>query len=263
MSEVPPSIRHRHDMSHRVVHWKFRPHPLLRGGHLQTVIGIRLPVAARPYAARRHFVAAEPRFDHEVGDQLVLHEDRPETWREGDPIVLLIHGLAGCHLSSYMVRVSDRLVSNGYCVYRMDMRGCGVGAHVAKGPTHCGRYEDALTAVNYLAEIHPSSPCLAIGFSLGGMLILNMLARCGAKRPGNYVDGLSICPPIDLFDVERRFDMRGGRPYDKFFTRLLWKQITRRWRRFPELLKVPELVAAAPLARPRRLKQVDQWIIAP
>jgi predicted alpha/beta-fold hydrolase len=241
----------------RVEHWKFRPHPILRGGHLQTVAGIYLPRRDPPYGAVRHYVDADEAPAAEGGDQLVLHEDRPAEWREGQPVVLVVHGLAGSYQSTYMTRLAHRLTQRGHCVFRMDLRGCGDGRHVARHPTHCGRSDDLATALRYLAQVHSESPTLVVGFSLSGAHILKMLGEQGPRTVGNYTAGLAICPPVDLFAIERRFDSPGGRPYDKFFTRLLWKQALERWRRYPEI--APRMIPS----RPKRLRQIDEMIIAP
>jgi predicted alpha/beta-fold hydrolase len=139
----------------------------------------------------------------------------------------------------------------------MDMRGCGAGEGLAKQPTHCGRSGDVAAALRFIAHKCPEAPTYAIGFSLGGGLALNLLAEAGEDRVGNLKRTLAICPPIDLFAVERRFDSPGGRPYDKFFVKKLWKQITARWLRFPE-------IAPAVIPRePKRLRQIDEMVIAP
>lgn len=230
---------------------------MLRGGHLQTMAGIYLPRRDAPYSAKRHYFPADGVPAADGGDQLVLHEDRPMSWQPGEPIVLLIHGLAGCYNSTYMCRMADRLTARGYCAFRMDMRGCGAGGEVARTPTHCGQESDVATALTYLAAIYPQSPTLVVGFSLGGALTLNMLAEAGERRIGNFARAMAICPPVDLFAVERRFNSPGGRAYDRFFVRLLWKQITERWKRFPEIApkKIP--------GRPSRLRQIDEMVIAP
>jgi predicted alpha/beta-fold hydrolase len=241
----------------RTEHWKFRPHPLLRNGHLQTVAAIYLPRRHAPYGAKVHYILADDTPDGAGGDKIALHEDRPADWQPNQRVVLMVHGLAGCHNSAYMCRMADRLTARGYCVFRMDMRGCGAGEGIAKLPTHCGRSGDVAAALRYIAGCYPEAPVFAIGFSLGGCLTLNLLAEIGATRVGNLVRSLAICPPIDLFAVERRFNSPGGRPYDKFFVKKLWKQITDRWQRFPE-------TAPATMPRqPKRLRQIDETVIAP
>jgi predicted alpha/beta-fold hydrolase len=241
----------------RTEHWKFRPHFLLRNGHLQTVAAIYLPRKYAPYQAQLHYVPVDGLPAEEGGDLIVLHEDRPADWRPDRPAVLLVHGLAGCYGSAYMCRMADHLYRRGYCVFRMDMRGCGAGEGHAKLPTHCGRSGDVAAALRFIAMLHPEAPAYVIGYSLGGCLTLNLLAETGDQPVGNLKRAMAICPPIDLFAVERRFDSRGGRPYDKFFVKKLWRQITNRWARYPE-------IAPAFIPRePKRLRQIDEMVIAP
>lgn len=241
----------------RTEHWKFRPHLLIRSGHLQTVAAVYLPRRHAPYRAKLHYIQADDLSAEQGGDQLAIHDDCPAGWEPQHPSVLLVHGLAGCHTSAYMCRMADRLTARGYRVFRLDMRGCGAGEGIAKLPTHCGRSGDVAAALRFMAERHPESPSYVIGFSLGGCLLLNLLAEAGEERVGNLQRSLAICPPIDLFAVERRFDSPGGRPYDKFFVKKLWQQITTRWARFPEL--APAVIPP----QPKRLRQIDETVIAP
>jgi predicted alpha/beta-fold hydrolase len=241
----------------RTEHWKFRPHPLLRNGHLQTVAAVYLRRKHAPYGAKIHHNPVDDAPPEQGGDRIALHEDCPPGWTPDKPVVLMVHGLAGCYRSAYMCRMTDRLTERGYCVFRMDMRGCGAGEGIAKLPTHCGRSGDVEAAVRFIGTLYPAAPVFAVGFSLGGCLTLNMLAEAGETPIANLKRSLAICPPVDLFAVERRFDSPGGRPYDKFFVVKLWKQITDRWRRFPD-------IAPAVIPRqPRRLRQIDELVIAP
>src|SRR5262245_37992317 len=93
----------------------FRPHPLLRGAHAQTLAGVYLP--ARHSAER----AVRRRVELEDGDTLVLHDDCPTGWQPTDRSALLIHGLAGCHQSGYMRRIAGKLVAAGVRAFRMDL----------------------------------------------------------------------------------------------------------------------------------------------
>ena len=51
----------------------FRPHPLFRGGHLQTIVGAYLPWQKLAYRATVHHV---PLLD---GDHIALHDDVPHS----------------------------------------------------------------------------------------------------------------------------------------------------------------------------------------
>lgn len=231
--------------------WKFRPHLLLANAHLQTIMGIRWPRRVAPYTATRH----EVRLDD--GDVIVLHEDAPLHGDETSPSVMLVHGLSGSFESTYMTRMAERLTMRGYRVFRIDMRGCGASEGLAKIPAHCGLYSDLASAVHTVAELYCDSPVSLIGYSLGGTLTLNMLAEAGEMRVGNLEKSLVVCPPIDLVSCERHFRTLFGSRYDKFFVKEIWGQVIKRWQQFPDL--APPAIPR----RPRKLREIDELVIAP
>jgi predicted alpha/beta-fold hydrolase len=238
-------------------HWKFRPHRLLRNAHLQTVAAIYLPRKTVPYRAKLHCVPVDDMTPDEGGDQIALHEDRPADYSPTSPVVLMIHGLSGSYESTYMSRMTEKLTARGYTTFRMDMRGCGAGEDLARRPTHCGLSGDVTAAVEYIAKQHPKAPLLTVGFSMGGTLALNMLAEAGHTRIGNLERTLAICPPLNLFAVQKQLETGLGRRYDRFFVKSLWQQITKRWLRFPDMR--PE----SPPPLPRKLGEINEWVIAP
>src|SRR5207248_5558837 len=109
---------------------EFEPHPLLRGGHVQTIAGRYLPGRW----------ARLPSTHHEIeiggGDRLSVFESIPPSWETGGPAALLIHGLAGCARAPYVVRVAVRLARLGVRVVRMNLRGAGAGFGMARGSYH-------------------------------------------------------------------------------------------------------------------------------
>jgi len=231
--------------------WEFVPQQLLANRHVQTILGIHWPRRKAPYRATAHRVVLDD------GDQLVLHEDQPNAGGNAQRTVLLIHGLAGCYKSTYLRRMTERLVKRNYRVFRMDLRGCGAGQGLAKLPTHCGRSADVAAALYHIAECYPDSNTSIVAYSMGGTITMNMLAEAGEMQVGNLERSFVICPPIELAHVERHFRTFWGRPYDKFFVRLLWRQITKRWRLFPET--APAIVPG----RPKHLRDIDELVVAP
>ena len=115
----------------------FRQHLLFRGGHAQTLAGAYLPGRRYRYRAEQREVTLPD------GDRIVLHDDCPAGWQSGQRAALLIHGLAGSHQSGYMQRIAHKLQARGVRAFRMDLRGCGAGAGLARLPYHSGRSEDA------------------------------------------------------------------------------------------------------------------------
>ena len=229
----------------------FRQHPLFRGGHVQTLAGVFLPSAKYSYQAVTHQVLLED------GDRIVLHDDQPGGWRQGMRTALLIHGLAGCHLSPYMQRIAAKLVAIGVRVFRMDLRGCGAGFGLARLPYHSGRSEDAAAALRTIAQECPESPTTLIGFSLGGNICLKLLGELGENACGGLDSGIAICPPIDLQAAVERISLRRNRPYDRHFVRMLLAQARERQRVLPD---APPISFERP---PRGVWEFDNGFTAP
>lgn len=198
---------------------EFEPHPLIRGGHAQTLTAYFLPGKTYPYRATRRLINLDD------GDAIVLHDDCPANWNEGDPAVLLLHGLGGCHQSTYMVRVAGKLNERGVRTFRMDLRGCGAGQGMARLPYHAGRSEDARAAIHAISRWCPDSPLSATGFSLGGNIVLKMLGEAPDQLPEMLERAVVVNPPVDLTQCIGRLGQFGGRVYDKHFVKMLYRQL--------------------------------------
>ena len=230
---------------------EFQPHPLVRGGHAQTLMAYVLPGRRFPYRARKR------RVDLDDGDAIILHDDQPSDWCPGDRAALLLHGLAGCHGSGYMIRIAGKLNEAGVRVFRMDLRGCGAGAGLARRPYHAGRSEDPRAALEFINNLCPGSPVSLVGFSLGGNITLKMLGEDSDSLPENLASAVAVNPCIDLAECARRLDRFGARPYDRYFTRLLLARI--------DQYDGPSANsrAAAAAGRPVRLREFDDRYTAP
>jgi predicted alpha/beta-fold hydrolase len=227
------------------------PHPLLRGGHVQTLAGAYLPGRSFPYRATQHQV---PLAD---GDGLVLHDDCPPDWWPSAPTVLLIHGLGGSHASPYMRRLAGKFFQRGVRTFRMDLRGAGAGARLAKIPYHSGRSDDAAAAVRAIAALCPSSPTTIIGFSLGGNIALKLLGEIGASGCGNLVSGVVVSPPVELQTCCERIRQRDNRLYDRRFVRALLAEHRERIRLVAGAAPMPFTV------EPKSLLELDDRFTGP
>ncbi len=207
----------------------FEPPAWLRSGHAQTVLGRYLFQGN----LRLDATSQEVRLDD--GDRLCVLESIPGDWTAGGPAAVLIHGLAGCARSSYVVRFARRLVQRGIRVVRMNLRGAGAGFGLARGIYHAGRTEDVREVVRWLAQRAPSSPIALAGFSLGANLALKLAAEA-VDRPVPGLDCvLAANPPIDLALCAKAMQRPDNRIYDWNFLRWLRTEVTRLHRLFPEL----------------------------
>jgi predicted alpha/beta-fold hydrolase len=230
---------------------QFSPHPLVRGGHTQTVVASFLP-GTKPYA----YSAAQHRITLDDGDQIVLHDDIPATWQSGDRVALLVHGLGGSHRSGYMVRGAAKLVSQGVRVFRMDLRGWGAGFGLNRLPLHAGRSEDARQAFDYIADICPDAPINVVGFSMGANMVLKMAGEFGDSPPSLLAGVMGVSPPICLQSCMTGMRQSfWNRFYDRNFVRWLQRYHVSRKPLFPE--------EQVPADFPPGLLEYDALITAP
>ncbi len=172
-----------------------------------------------PYRAVRHTVALAD------GDAIVLHDDCPAGWTPANRVVLMMHGLAGCHQSGYMVRIAGKLNAVGVRTFRMDLRRCGAGVAMARLPYHAGRSPDALEALISVGHLCEGAPTTLVGFSLGGNIALKLLGESSAEIPGHVVSAMAVNPSLDLGVCVDFIKRMPAKLYDRHFVRLLNRQI--------------------------------------
>ncbi len=228
---------------------QFRPHPLVRGGHLQTIAGAYLPHGLK-FGSLVHHVALPD------GDAIALHEDGngddPAT-----PIVILLHGLGGSHQSGYVLRASAKLRLRGVRVLRMDLRGCGAGITLARHPLNAGRSEDAAAVLAFVHEKFPDSAIHLVGFSMGANIALKLAGELGSAAPPHLASVMAVCPPIDLAECTRNIQRGMNQLYDRRFVRTLINHIRQR-----DIL-IPSAHSRPLIPRPSRLMDFDSLFTAP
>jgi predicted alpha/beta-fold hydrolase len=208
---------------------RFRPHPLIIGGHAQTIVGRYLPTKPLEIHSTRHRI---PLGD---GDQLVVEESVPESWTEQSPTVVVVHGLAGTADADYVVRLSRRLYRMHVRIVRVNLRGAGRGAGLAAQVYHAGRTGDLRAVADWVNAVAPVSPIGLVGFSLGANLVLKLAGEAATDPIKNLDCVCAASPPADLAACCRYLQRLGGRHYDRNLTRLLVRLVERLHERRPEL----------------------------
>lgn len=165
------------------------------GGDLQTLATRFLPAPAMP-GTPVEFAMAD-------GDVLTGILDR-----QGGPLVLVLHGLAGSAQSTYMLRTALALRENGFDTLRLDWRGAGQGRATAS--YHAGRSADLFEVLAKLAD----APIFAIGFSLGANILLKYLGEAAAAS--RIQKAVAVSAPIDLTATSARVHARRNRLYHDY-----------------------------------------------
>lgn len=89
-------------------------------------------------------------------------------------LVVLIHGWAGCHDSSYLYATAARLHHEGYDVFRLNLRDHGGTHHLNREMFHSARMGEVLDAVQGARRLVADGPLHIVGFSLGGNFALRI-----------------------------------------------------------------------------------------
>lgn len=215
-----------------------------------------IPVRTRLEATVSHVV------DTTGGDQLVLHENRPPAGTARRRDVLLVHGIGGSHHSPYIRRAAGLLGQAGYRTWRLDQRGCGAGAQLARHHYHAGRTEDLQAAIAHIllesgAAGQSPVPLTVVGFSLGGNVLLKWLGESDDQTLGPVDSAIAVTPPVNLLHGVHCLEQGLGRIYDRFFAHVLRRKIVERRRLRPDIHDT----GIHPI--PRKLYQIDDQFTAP
>lgn len=211
----------------------FRPARFLANRHSQTIVTWLL---TRDYPLNP--IRREVQLDD--GDRLVLHDDLPDQWQDGDPVLLLLHGLSGCYKSAYMQRLALKAKQRGIRSFRLDHRGSGAGRGLAKHTYHAGRSEDVRAVLAEIEHVCPGSPISIASYSLSANLMLKLLGEAPDNVPSCVHRVSAVSPPIDLSACVRFLDKSYfGRVYDRKFTKWLIQQVrdSPQWREDVPLAK--------------------------
>lgn len=193
----------------------FKPHPLLRSGHAQTIVGSVVGGRVLQYGAQQHVVPLPD------GDAIVLHDDRPANWQPTDRAALFVHGLCGSHRSPYVARTASKLNARGVRTFRMDLRSHGAGIRHSRHIGHAGRSDDVAAALSRILDLCPRAGVHLVGFSMGANIVLKLAAEFGSSTPAHLAGVFAVAPPVDLHFCCDHLRRGWNRLYDRVFSRNL------------------------------------------
>lgn len=191
----------------RIVAGDFRPHPLLANPHLQTL----LPALLRPLP---ELALRIERWERPDGDFINL------GWcGEGDgPLVILLHGLSGGFDSKYLRGLARRILALGWRAVVMEFRGAGPEPNRLPRFYHHGDTADLRDLVLRLGSAEPQSKLLAVGWSLGGNVLLKYLGEEGAATP--LTGAVAVCAPFSIRDCAEHLRRGFARVYQN---KMMWE----------------------------------------
>jgi predicted alpha/beta-fold hydrolase len=156
--------------------------------------------------------------ESEAGTRLRCVGDRVPG---ADTALVVVHGLGGSSDSALAVDVARSARRAGMHVVRMNMRNCGGTEHLTPTLYHSNLPQDLAAVVADAATRLDVGRIVVVGYSIGGNLVMNTLARWGASPPRQVAGAVVVCPAVDVAHCVDRLDGPGNEVYRTYFVRLL------------------------------------------
>ena len=198
----------------------FLPHPLLANPHLQTVAAALVRTSRLPLRVERHETA-----DDDFIDIGWFNEDAP------GPLVVLVHGIGGDLTAGYVHSMARALAAQGWGAVGLQLRGAGPEANRQPAMYHHGDTADFRWLCRMLRRRFPERPLCAIGWSLGGSIVIKALGEEGEASP---LDGaIAVSVPLRLRECAEYLRRGSARFYQELMLRHVKRVLRRKHRRAP------------------------------
>jgi len=205
----------------------FRPHRLLRGGHVQTIASFFL-------ARKIHLPAPEERLVEVAPGIMVRCWCHWQADRQSAPTIIAVHGLEGSSESQYMLGVARNGLALGMNVVLMNQRNCGGMDHCAPTLYNSSLSADVAAVAQHVIDKDRISRFALIGFSMGGNLVLKLAGEWGKNGPPQFRAAAAVCPAMDLAPSADALHEPGNRIYELYFLMRLYGRFRAKAKLFPK-----------------------------
>eukprot|EP00823_Brevimastigomonas_motovehiculus_P007155 TRINITY_DN6160_c0_g1_i1.p1 TRINITY_DN6160_c0_g1~~TRINITY_DN6160_c0_g1_i1.p1 ORF type:complete len:433 (+),score=33.80 TRINITY_DN6160_c0_g1_i1:125-1423(+) len=159
----------------------YTPPLLLSVSHFHTLFAVT--IARGPSILyTRELLKVEPLKKQYKGGVIALdyEETHFRTHKDGDIIVLILHGASGSSQDAYVRYMVSEVKNKHWQAVVCNARGCGI--ELATAQTYCGSYtDDFRQAVLHVHRKYPNSPLFGAGYSLGA----NIIAKYAGEEGDN------------------------------------------------------------------------------
>lgn len=174
-------------------------------------------------------------------------------------LVILFHGLEGSINSHYANDMMATLSAQGWQVVLMHFRGCSGEVNTKPRAYHSGETGDAAFLIELLNQRYPHLPKVAMGFSLGGNMLLKLLG----ESPNSFglLAAVSVSAPLKLDACATSIDKGFSKIYQKYLLSSMKRNLLAKMQRinFSNTLNVePKTIAGI-----QNFWQFDDVVTAP
>ena len=211
-----------HAPEKRIINSNFRPAPWLRHRHLQTILP-SMPWAYLHRPKLRREVLNLPDGDVTAVDWVVREDDGPSSV----PLLVILHGLESSSDSAYARMQMQAAIDRGWHCCVLHSRDCGDYSNLLPRRYHAGETSDVRYFLDTLAQRGEHGPVVAVGFSLGGNVLLKYLGEAGDSSPLRAA--CAVCTPLNLHKCADALNSGFSRFYQWYLIRNMKKAVRRKF----------------------------------
>jgi predicted alpha/beta-fold hydrolase len=186
-----------------------------------------LPWAWRSRPAMRRDILELPDGDMTAVDWMADADSTPDA----APMLVILHGLEGSAESSYARMLMEAARDRGWRSCVLHFRDCGDYTNRLPRRYHAGETNDLRFFLNKLQAQRELSknpgPLLAVGYSLGGNVLLKYLGESGAETPLDAACAVSV--PLDLHECADALDIGFSKIYRRYLLKRMKSAVTRKF----------------------------------
>jgi uncharacterized protein len=239
----------KHPVSQTFAPRPFRPATWALSPHAQTLFARTLRSGDGPAFERERLTTP----DRDFIDLDWAPDPRPDA-----PIALVLHGLEGSARRRYVRNVCRELLARGIRPVALNMRGCSGEPNRALIYYHSGKTDDPAFVLTILRGRYPNRRIGAVGFSLGGNVLLKMMGERVDGGCGLLDAAVAMSVPYDLAAGSKVLERSiMGRAYAGYFLRSLQRKVRWKEERLGAVLDVASGLAA------RTIWEFDERVTAP
>lgn len=226
---------------------EFKPAWWLRNPHLQTLWPTLCRRPLKDIALRRE------RLELADGDFIDLDWLGPE--KNGAPLVLILHGFEGSVNSHYAKGMMLALEKQGWRAVFMHFRGCSGEHNRLSRSYHSGETSDVATVSQILRKRDPHAPLAAVGFSLGGNVLLKWLGETKQQNP--LTAAIAISVPLQLEKTVWRIRQGFSRVYEQHLLKCACARLKSKFEKNPGPIEHSQFLQI------RTMRDFDDKVTAP
>lgn len=174
--------------------------------------------------------------------------------KKDGPLILILHGLEGSINSPYAKGLMWHLQRAGFTGCFMHFRGCSGEPNRLDRSYHSGETGDVQEIVRYIKQRYQREIFAAVGFSLGGNVLLKWLGEQGDDAPLERAVAVSV--PYLLDDAAQRMNTGVSRIYQHHLLSRMKQKYREKYNQRPSPLSVD-------LASLKSFRAFDDQVTAP